>query len=88
MWQLLREMADSLNLTYDLESMEHEGWGQKGPTGKWNGALGRLAEGVRLTGQKDQTVSGEPKSENCLKNFFISSHCSPCVINEKKGKLS
>ncbi|KAL3074391.1 hypothetical protein niasHS_015221 [Heterodera schachtii] len=38
-------MAKSLNLSYDIVSMQHEGWGKKGPLGKWNGALGMLAEG-------------------------------------------
>lgn len=41
-------MADHLNLTFDVESLENEGWGQKLANGSWTGSFGRLQNGVTV----------------------------------------
>jgi hypothetical protein len=47
-WELLRDMAHQLNLTFDVQTLEGEGWGQRLDNGSWTGAFGRLYDGVGM----------------------------------------
>jgi len=41
-------MASRLNLTYEIENVEIEGWGKRFENDTWTGAFGCLKEGVKI----------------------------------------
>uniref|UniRef100_A0A915LCW1 Ionotropic glutamate receptor L-glutamate and glycine-binding domain-containing protein n=1 Tax=Meloidogyne javanica TaxID=6303 RepID=A0A915LCW1_MELJA len=44
-WEILCDMANRLNLTYEIENVEIEGWGKRFENDTWTGAFGCLKEG-------------------------------------------